>query len=120
MAEVEARIQHLVHIGRMNGGVTREQVREYVVDQGATPIDLVLTYFRLLQEGIPVLDPFQSIAFKKKCATALHIPGHGGPLTAGTVPGQTVAWHDASRLSSASLDRSNKGSFQSPKGDLPK
>ena len=60
MAGVEARIQHLIHIGRKNGGVTREQVRKYVVDRGATPIDLVLTYFRLIQENIPILDPFQA------------------------------------------------------------
>ena len=64
MAGVEDHIQHLIHIGRKNGGVTREQVRKYVVDRGATPIDLVLTYFRLIQENIPILDPFQGMTFQ--------------------------------------------------------
>jgi hypothetical protein len=56
VASVEARIQHLIRIGRSNGSITRQQVREYVAYQGATPTDLVLTFFMLLQEGIQVRD----------------------------------------------------------------
>ena len=61
MASVEAGIQHLIRIGRQNGGVTREQVRRCVVDRGASPSDLVLAFFRLLQEDIPIRDPFEDV-----------------------------------------------------------
>jgi hypothetical protein len=56
MACVEAQIQHLVQIGRINGVITQQQVRDHVVSSGASPLDLVLTFFRLLQEGIAVRD----------------------------------------------------------------